>query len=93
MKTKIATIIVALTVISICLADSVGALSKSDKSPPATLQEVHTEVQEMRAKLEQALTRIAVLEKQVSSLQQANAKLESQVKNFGQPHLVPLEHK
>ena len=61
--------------------------------PPGTLEEVHAEVQKTQAELHQALNRIAVLERQVSSLQQANAKLEKAIQGFDQPRLVPLEHK
>ena len=92
MKTKITTLIIAaLAVVSICLADSVGSSSKADD--PAAFQEIHAEVRKMHAEFQQAVTRIGVLEKQVSTLQKSNAKLEEEVKNFGRPRLVPLEHK
>ena len=92
MKTKMTIMIVtALAVVSICVADSVGVLPKADATPPRTVEEVHAEVRQTQAELQQALSRIAVLEKQVTSLQQANAKLEKAVRNFGQPRLVPLE--
>jgi peptidoglycan hydrolase CwlO-like protein len=93
-KTKITTIILAaLAAVSICLAQSVGNFPKPDKTPPPTAQQVHADLQKTQAELQQALTRIAVLEKQVSSLQQANARLELEIKSFGQPRLVPLERK
>ncbi len=94
MKIKITTTIVAaLAVVSICVADSVGTLPKPDARTPGTLEEVHAEVQKTQAELQLALRRIAALEKQVSSLQQANLKLEKAIQGFGQPRLVPLEHK
>ena len=93
MKIRITTTIVAaLAVISICVADSAGPLPKSDGRPPGTLEEVHAEVQKTQAELRQAVSRIAALELQVSSLQQANARLERAMQDFRQPRLVPLEH-
>ena len=94
MKTQIVTVIVAaLAIVSLSLAESAVRSSKSDKIPAATLQEIHTELKKTQAELQQALARIAVLEQRVSSLQQANAKLEQEVKSFGRPRLVPLERK
>ena len=94
MKTKIITIAVAaLTAVSLCLAESTGSSPKADEAPPGTLQEIRAELTKTQAQLQQALNRIAKLEQQVSSLQQATAKLQQEEKNFGQPRLVPLEHK
>jgi septal ring factor EnvC (AmiA/AmiB activator) len=93
MKIKIiATIVAALAVVSICVADSVGTLRKSDATTHYTAEEVHAEVQKTQAELQQALSRIARLEIQLSSLQQANAKLEKAIQGLGQPRLTPLEH-
>jgi peptidoglycan hydrolase CwlO-like protein len=94
MKTRIITIAVAaLTVVSLCLAESTGSSPKSGEAPPGTLQEVRAELTKTQAQLQQAISRIAKLEQQVSSLQQATAKLQQEKKNFGQPRLVPLERK
>jgi peptidoglycan hydrolase CwlO-like protein len=94
MKTKIITIaIAALTVVSLCLAESIGSSPKSGEAPPGTLQEVRAELTKTQAQLQEALRRIAKLEQQVSSHQQAITKLQQEEKNFGQPRLVPLERK
>jgi septal ring factor EnvC (AmiA/AmiB activator) len=91
--TIIATTVATAAVISMCVADSAVTLPKTDSRPAGTLQEVHAEVQKTRADLRQALNRIEALEKQVNSLQQANAKLAKAIQEFGQPRLVPLERK
>jgi hypothetical protein len=92
MKTKIVTIaFAALTIASLCLAGSTGSSPKSDEAPPGTLQEVRADLTKTQAQLQQALTRIAILELEVSSLRQTTAKFQQEEKNFGQPRLVPLE--
>ena len=94
MKSKTITIVAAtLTVVSLCLAQSTGSSPKPGETPPSTLQEIRAELTKTQGQLQQALSRIAKLEQQVSSLQQATAKLQQDQKNFGQPRLVPLEHK
>jgi len=94
MKTKIITIaLAALTVVSLCLAESTGSLPKSGEMPPGAQQEVHAELVKTQAQLQQILARMAKLEQQVSLLQQANEQLRQEVKGFGQPRLVPLDRK
>ena len=91
MKTKIATVLIAtLAVISLCLAQT---SPKPDKTPTATLQEIHADLKKTQAELQRALALITALEQRVSSLEQANAKLQQEVKSFGQPRLTPLERK
>jgi peptidoglycan hydrolase CwlO-like protein len=94
MKTKIITITVAVfAIVSLCLAGSIGSAPNSGEASPVTLQEVRAELTKTQEQLQQALARIAKLEQQASSLQQATTKLQQEVKNFGQPRLVPLERK
>jgi len=94
MKTKIITIVAAtIAVVSLCLGEPTASSPKSGETPPSTLQEIRAELTKTQAQLQQALSRIAKLEQQISSLQQATVKLEQEQKNFGQPRLVPLEHK
>jgi len=93
MKTKIIAIaITALTVVSLCLAESTGSSPKSGETPTGTLPGVRAELAKTQAQLQEALNRIAKLEQQVSSLEQATAKLQQEVKNFPPPRLVPLDH-
>ena len=94
MKTTVAvTIVAALAVVSLCLAESTDSSPKPGETPPNTLQGIQAELTKTQAQLQQVVARVTALEQQVRSLEQANAKLRQELKAIGEPHLVPLERK
>lgn len=94
MNAKIIPILVmAGAITSLSLAQSADSSPQSPIVPPVTVQELHAELRKTQMELQQAVARVTQLEQRVDLLEQSNAKLKEEIKNFKEYRVVPLEGK